>query len=239
VRSTALNAIQLSEDPKSVLNLVVPRLELVKPALPGSDGWGYDQTSMGHLIARLTAAARIQELRRDGIRYPQLSRKLAELTEDGTLSPIGALQAHRITTEAIARSLQPRRVLDHARQYLDPMYKTGPWVDDRMTTLLTRLQAATDLREVELADPAEERLAQRIVELTWNGKLSRSAATRIHRDAIDAIATSDRPGEVLTVARRYLEPLKKSYWERASTLIGQLEAAVKVRELELAGASDR
>jgi hypothetical protein len=194
---------------------------------------------MGYLMARLTAAARVQELRQTSTSYPRLSRQLAELTEDGTLGEIGALRAHRVTAEAIASSNQPRRVLDHARQFLDPMYKTGHWVDVRMTTLLTRLQAATDLREAELADPAKDRLAQQIVELTWNGKLSPGGASRIRRAAIDAIAASDRPSEVLVVARRYLEPLKKSYWERASTLIGQIEAAARVRALDLASAEDR
>lgn len=238
VRATALNAIALADDPQRVLALIVPRLEIVKKALR-SDGNGFDTTKMGHLITQLQAAARVRELRLAGVGHGRVGRVLGEVSEDGTLSPLGAWRVQRTVSGELAQSRAPRRVLETAEQYLRPLYKTGPWVDERLTTVLARLRAATEVREVSLAEEGPKNdLAVLFAAETSSGRLGLASAARIRQATTAAILGSDDPQAIIALATRYLAPIEKGAFRtsgtRAERLLGELKAAAEAREMTIA-----
>jgi hypothetical protein len=177
---------------------------------------------------------RVRELELAAPYGDRLNRILVEATQDGTIGPVAAYRVHRALARMIAVSGDPKRVLERAKQYLEPLYKTGPWVDERLTALLVRLQAATNLRELALEQPPHDAFAALLVSSTADGTLGIAAGERIHRVAMETLEATDEPERVLELARRYLQPLEKlgqyASGERAGKILRQIEAAVRVQQ---------
>lgn len=131
LRATALNAIALADDPQRILRLILPHLQ-------------------GDLAGQVRAAARVRELRMAGKGHGRLGRLLGEVTEDGTLTAFGAWRVRRAGTQEIAVSREPRKLLESAQTYFEPLFATGQ-VDARLTAVLDSLRTATEAREAELA----------------------------------------------------------------------------------------
>jgi hypothetical protein len=155
VKSTALNAIALSNEPRNVLKLVQPRLQEVRSYLPFYDGFRYSRFELDRLTARLEAAVRVRELALQTGYGDALTRELLHSTEDGTLGFLGAYRIQAAALEAIERSRNPRAVLERVHLHLQPVKLTLPWYGQGLVSgLLSHLDSAARLRELDLGPAA-------------------------------------------------------------------------------------
>jgi hypothetical protein len=155
VKSTALNAIALSNEPRNVLKLVQPRLQEVRSYLPFYDGFRYSRFELDRLTAGLEAAVRVRELALQTGYGDALTRELLHSTEDGTLGFLGAYRIQAAALEAIERSRNPRAVLERVHLHLQPVKLTLPWYGQGLVSgLLSHLDSAARLRELDLGPAA-------------------------------------------------------------------------------------
>jgi hypothetical protein len=155
VKSTALNAIALSDRPRSVLDLVQPRLKVVRSQLPYYDGIRYSRFEVDRLTARLHAAVRVRELALQTGYGDALTRELLHSTEDGTLGFFGAYRIQAAALEAIGRSRNPRAILERVHLHLEPVKLSLPWYGQGLVSgLLTNLDSAARLLELDLGPAA-------------------------------------------------------------------------------------
>jgi hypothetical protein len=154
VKSTALSAIALSNEPRSILQLVQPRLQMVRVGLPYYDGLRYSRFELGRLTAQLEAAVRVRELALKTGYEDVLTRELLHATEKGSLNLLGAHRVQTAAIDAIGRSRDPRAVLDRVRLHLDPVKLSLPWYGQGLVNgILLSLDSAARLRELDLGPP--------------------------------------------------------------------------------------